>query len=196
MSEQDWVRQARAGDRAGVEQLLNAHSTPAYRLALQLVRNPADAEDAVQNALIKAFSHLDRFDDSRPFGPWLLGIVAHEALNLLRAEKSRFAFWQRQATQPESREDDVESLALVRVEHADIWRAANRLQPNDRLVLILTCLMGFSEADAATTMGIKRGTVKSRKHNALLKLRSIIERDFPGLKPEDVALSTSEESRP
>ena len=180
MTEQELIRRAKAGDRAAVAELIGTHATQAHRLALQIVRNQADAEDATQTAFIKAFTNLGRFEERRPFAPWLFRIVAREALKVLRAEKTRFAFWQRQARVTES-EEAVESAVVVKVEHQDLWRAVNRLKDNDRLVLTLSYFMGMSEAEVAEILRIRRGTVKSRKHNALARLRSLVEREFPEL---------------
>ena len=180
MTEQELIRRAKSGDRAAVAELLGTHATQAHRLALHIVRNQADAEDATQTAFVKAFTNLGRFDERRPFAPWLLRIVTHEALNLQRGERTRFAFWQHQAQVAES-EDPVESAVVVRVEHQELWRAVNRLKTDDRLVLTLSYFMDMSEAEVAEILSIRRGTVKSRKHNALARLRALVEREFPEL---------------
>lgn len=185
------VGRAKQGDRAAVSELLGAHATQAYRLALHILSNPADADDATQSALVQAFTHLDRFDESRPFSPWLLRIVAREALKLRRAERTRFAFWQRQA-QAEESEETVESAVLVKVEHEEMWRAVNRLRNDDRLVLTLSYFMEMAEAEVAQVLGIRRGTVKSRKHNALRRLRAVVEREFPELQWHNLARPESE----
>lgn len=166
-----------------MSELLSAQATQAYRLALHILRSRADAEDATQSAFIKAFTNLDRFDEQRPFAPWLLRIVAREALKVQRSERTRFAFWQRHAEVAESHEP-VESAVLVRAEHEELWRAVNRLKEDDRLVLILTFFMGLGELEAAETLSVPRGTVKSRKHNALVRLRTLVEREFPALRTE------------
>ena len=119
MSEPDLARRAKAGDRSAMTELLSAHTTQAYRLALHIVRNHADAEDASQNAFVKAFTNLDRFDERRPFAPWLMRIVSRESLNVLRAEKTRFAFWRRQPRYVET-EDSPESIVLDSVVHRDV----------------------------------------------------------------------------
>ncbi|MPZ23840.1 MAG: sigma-70 family RNA polymerase sigma factor [Dehalococcoidia bacterium] len=186
-SERDWVRAAKSGDRVGMESLLAAHSQKAFRFALQILRNQADAEDAAQSAFIKAFTKIDQFDESRSFGPWLMGIVSHEALNLRRATNTRFAFWKREAAKPLRSEAPAESIVMVRAEHEELWEAINRLKDDDRIVLILSYLVGMNEAETAEALGIKRGTVKSRKFNALRRLRSIVERDFPTLTPDALA---------
>ena len=174
------VRRAKAGDRAAMTELLGIHATQAYRLALHIVRNQADAEDAAQNAFIKAFTNLDRFDDRRPFAPWLLRIVSRESLNLVRANKTRFAFWERQHREEES-EEPVESIVLESAAHRDVVEAVNRLRHKDRLVLSLNYFMGLNEAEIAESMGVRPGTVKWRKHKALGRLRKVVEREFPWL---------------
>ncbi len=185
MTEPELVRRAKAGDSAALSELLAGHSTRAYRVALHVLRNQADAEDAIQNAFVKAFSNLVRFDERRPFVPWLLRIVVREALNLRRSERTRFAFWQRQYQQPERLgvEETAESIALDRVEQQDLMRAINQLRTNDRLVITLSYFIGMSEADVAVTLGVRRGTVKKRNHDALVRLRALVQREFPGLQP-------------
>ena len=179
MTEPELIRLAKTGDHSAMTELLSAHATQAYRLALHITHNKADAEDATQNAFVKAFTNLDRFDERRPFAPWLMRIVSREALNIIRAEKTRFAFWQRQ---PKSVEvEDAESIALDLVEDREVVRAVNRLNTSDRLVLTLSYFMDFSESEMAEAMGVKRGTVKWRKNKALQRLRTIVEREFPEL---------------
>ena len=175
------VRQAKAGDRAAMTELVSAHFTQVHRLAFHILRSEADAEDATQNAFLKAFTHLRRFDEQRSLAPWLLRIVTREALMIRRAERTRFAFWQRWA-QKERDDESVESAVVVRSEHRELWWAINQLKTNDRLVLTLSYFMGMSEADIAVTLDIKPGTVKSRKHNALLRLRAIVGQSYPWLR--------------
>jgi len=179
LTEPELIRRAKAGDRQAMTELLSVHATQAYRLGLNITHNKADAEDAVQNAFVKAFTNLNRFDESRPFAPWLLRIVSREALNLVRAEKTRFTFWRRQPQPVE--EQDAETIALDSVEHQAVVRAVARLKGPDRLALTLSYFMGLNEAEIAEAMGVKRGTVKWRKHRALERLRTIVEREFPEL---------------
>ena len=191
MTELELVHKAKAGDRAAMAELLVAYATQAYRVALHILGNEADAEDASQNAFVKAITQLERFEERSAFGTWLLRIVTREALNLRRAQKTRFAFWQRHAQSEES-EATLESTVQVRAEHQELWRAVNRLKTDDRMVLTLSYYMGMSEADMAVTLGIRRGAVKKRKHSALVRLRTLVEREFPGLRVETLGGSAPE----
>ena len=134
-------------------ELVSAHFVQVHRLAFHILRNEADAEDATQNAFLKALTNLKRFDEQRSLAPWLLRIVTREALMIRRADRTRFAFWQRWA-QPARDEENVESTAVVRSEHRQLWGAINQLKTNDRLVLTLSYFMGMSEADIAVTLDI------------------------------------------
>ena len=174
--------------------LMEAHASSAFRLALHITGNPADAEDVTQNAFIKAFTQLGRFEERSSFATWLLRIVTHEALNLRRGETTRFAFWQRHAGGAET-DTSVESAVEVRVEHQELWRAVCTLRTNDRTVLTLSYFMGMSEAEVAETLGIKIGAVKKRKHTAMNRLRSLVESEFPELTPETWQ-SMASEGRP
>ena len=182
-SELELIRRAKSDDRAAMAELLNAHAGQAYGLALHILRNEANAEDATQNAFIRAFTNLGRFQEGRPFSPWLLRIVSREALRVLRAERARSAFWQRHA-QGEESQTSVESIVQVRVEHRELWRAVNRLKTDDRTVLTLGYFMGMSDLEVAETPGVKKGAAKKRKHSALRRLRTLIEPEFPELAHE------------
>ena len=174
------VYRAKAGDPDATDALLSAYAPQAFRVALHILGRVADAEEATQTALLKAFSTLGRFDPSRPFAPWLLRIVAREALNLSRAERTRLDFWRRHEQIEEA--EDVEAIAIAREQNRELWRALRRLKAQDRLILTLTYFTGMDEEDVAIALRIRRGTVKSRKHRALTRLRALLEDEFPWLR--------------
>ena len=193
VSETELIRRAKSDDRAAMTELLNAHAEQSYRVALHILRNETDAEDATQNAFIRAFTNLGRFEEGRPFSPWLLRIVTRESLMIRRAERTRLAFWQRHA-QGEESQTSVESIVQVRVEHRELWRAVNRLKTDDRTVLTLSYFMGMSEAEVAESLSIKKGAVKKRKHTAVKRLRALVKSEFPELAHETRWPMTSEGS--
>lgn len=173
MNEPELVSAARQGDRAAMASLVAAHGPAAQRLALHLARNRADAEDAVQAAFVKAFTHLHQFDPSRPFEPWLLRIVGNEVRRTRRDETFRWRFWQARRV-PEGSTETPEATVMVRLEHAALYAALGNLRHDDRLLITLAYFLGQSEAQLAATLGVPRGTVKSRKHHALKRLREAL----------------------
>jgi RNA polymerase sigma-70 factor (ECF subfamily) len=153
--------------------LVSIHAPAAQRLALHLARNRADAEDAVQAGFVKAFTHLHQFDNRRPFEPWLLRIVANEVRRTRRDETFRWRFWTARRI-PDRSPQTTEATVLVRMEHAALHAAVATLRHDDRLLITLAYFLGQSEAQLAATLGVPRGTVKSRKHHALRRLRQAL----------------------
>jgi RNA polymerase sigma-70 factor (ECF subfamily) len=188
VNEPELVTAARGGDRAAMASLVSVHAPAAQRLALHLARNRADAEDAVQAGFVKAFTHLHQFDIRRPFQPWLLRIVANEVRRMRRDEASRWRFWQSRRV-PKSSPETTEATVLVRLEHAALHTAVATLRHDDRLLITLAYFLGQSEAELATTLGVPRGTVKSRKHHALRRLREALGAEWASVR------STPDEQR-
>ena len=118
---------------------------------------------------MKAYSALDRFRPGSPFRPWLLRIVANETRNLHRSRTRRRARelgWVSPATAP-----DPESEAVGSVRRAELIAAIGALPAELRDVVTCRYLLELSEAEAAVTLNVPAGTVKSRLHRALSRLR-------------------------
>jgi RNA polymerase sigma-70 factor (ECF subfamily) len=169
------LTRACGGDLDAYEQLVRLHQQLAFRTALVLTRNAADAEEAAQDAFLKAWRALRRFDQTRPFRPWLLAIVANEARNRRRAGGRRELLAVRAAgeagaatgaaTSPETR-------LLVAERDGALAAALERLDERDRQVIACRYLLELSEAETAAALGCRAGTVKSRLSRALARLRA------------------------
>ncbi|MGQ9585174.1 MAG: sigma-70 family RNA polymerase sigma factor [Anaerolineae bacterium] len=81
--EQGWIEQARGGDLAAFERLVEAYQRPIYNLTYRMLGNPMDAEDAVQETFLKAFSRLDTYDARRKFSSWILTVASHHCIDRL-----------------------------------------------------------------------------------------------------------------
>jgi RNA polymerase sigma-70 factor (ECF subfamily) len=163
------------GDLDAYEQLVHLHQQLAFRTALVLARNAGDAEEAAQDAFVKAWRALARFDRSRPFRPWLLAIVANEARNRRRSAGRRQALVVRAAaSQPAdaSAAPSPEVALLVAERHAALAAALERLDERDRQVIACRYLLELTEAETAAALGCRAGTVKSRLSRALERLRA------------------------
>lgn len=156
-------------------QLVRQHRQVAFRVAYLIVGSAADAEDAVQQAFVKAFQALHRFRPEAPFRPWLLRIVGNEARNLRRAAGRRLHYESRVAV--ETGTSDVPSPETA-AEATDTRRmlldAVNALPPREALVVGLRYFLELSEEETARAVGIPRGTVKSRHARAMRRLRDAI----------------------
>jgi RNA polymerase sigma-70 factor (ECF subfamily) len=177
--ESELVTRARRGDHAAYAQLVAAHQELAFRAAYLVTGGAAEAEDAVQEAFVKAFRALGRFREDAPFRPWLLTIVTNEARNRRRADGRRARLALRAggeqtvgaATASASAEDE----ALARVGRDELLRAVERLRPADREIVSYRYLLGLDEAETADAIGCARGTVKSRLSRALERLRTELD---------------------
>jgi RNA polymerase sigma-70 factor (ECF subfamily) len=134
----------------------------------------ADAEDAAQEAFVKAYAALPRFRPGAPFKPWLLTIVANEARNRRRAAGRRANLVLRVAGQAAGAgaAPSPEAAAEAGEQRRLLVEAIGRLPERDRDVIACRYLLGLSEAEAADVLGVARGTVKSQLSRALGRLRS------------------------
>jgi RNA polymerase sigma-70 factor (ECF subfamily) len=165
------VERARAGEPGAFAQIVERHQGAAFRVAWVLCGNAADAEEATQDAFVKAHRALGRFRTGAPLRPWLLAIAANEARNRRRAAGRREHLALRAAGQAAAVAPSTETLALAADRDAGLRAALARLGDADREVLWLRYFAELSEAEAASALGCRRGTVKSRTSRALARLR-------------------------
>ena len=137
----------------------------------------AEAEDAAQEAFVKAYYALDRFRADAPFRPWLLRMVANEARNRRVAAGRRASLAARASVEPTAgAEPSPEAVALAREERETLLRALDGLRDDDRRAIACRYFLDLSEAEMADALGCARGTVKSRLSRALGRLREALVR--------------------
>ena len=178
-TEDELVERARRGDGAAFGTLIREHEEIAFRTAYLITRNAADAEDAAQAALVKAFYALPRFRRGAPLRPWLLTIVANEARNRRRSAGRREGLALRAAHDLPSGDaaPSPEGSLLAAEQRASLLAALDTLRDEERLVLSCRYLLDLSEEETAAALGVRRGTVKSRTSRALERLRAQLEED-------------------
>jgi RNA polymerase sigma factor (sigma-70 family) len=168
------IARARTGDVAAYEAIVRRYQDVAVRTA-HLICPETDADDAVQEAFIKAFDALPRFRQGAPIRPWLLRIVANEARNRRRSAGRRQGLALRAAdATPQRAAPGPEQIVMAAEERAELLTALATLRDEDREVLGARFLLDLSETETAETLGIPRGTVKSRTSRALGRLRDAL----------------------
>ena len=185
-AEADLVIRARSGDPAAQEELALLHRRAAYFLALQLLGNREDAMDVAQDAMLRLFSTLHRFDCRRPLRPWLYQIVRNRVVDLLRRRRVR-AHDSLDAVDAEGnpRYDPADSTVdldrdVNRAElRVRIWRVLDTLSHKQREILVLRDYQDLSYAEIAATLAIPLGTVMSRLHGARKSLRHALQEHDP-----------------
>ena len=180
------VAAARTGDAAAFEELVNRYEGKIFRLTRNITGNREDAEDAMQDAFLKAYAHLLDFKGDSRFYTWLVRIAANEALMRLRKRRpGQFSL-----DQPIEGESDLMPREL------EEWRPSpeqdyaqtemqnivsdviDRLEPEYRLVFLLRDFEELSTQETADALGISVPAVKSRLLRARLKLREKLNRHF------------------
>lgn len=162
------IRAAQAGDLAAFELLIDRHGGGVYRIALRMLGNEADAEEAAQDALVQAWRALDRFRGASAFATWMYRIVTNRCLDALavrRAEEPLDERWAEIAAP-----DDLEALVDGRARWAALVGAIGALSAEQRAALVLREFEGLSYEEIADVLGVTVGAVKGRLHRARLEL--------------------------
>ena len=178
--EETLVVRAKRGDVNAYEELVRMHQGIAFRVALVAAGDRADAEEAVQDAFVKAHRALGRFRERAPFRPWLLRIVANEARNRRRSAGRRAGLALRAAAVVSGdAAPSPEASALAHERTDALLEGLSRLDERDRQVLVHRFLLELGEEETAAALGVRRGTVKSRTARALERLRALVGEQGP-----------------
>lgn len=170
MEEDEVIRSAQSGDQEAITWLVETYQQPVYRVCCRILGDWTEAEDATQEALIKAINNLERFDTERPFKPWVLRIASNECTDRLRRRKSTLSLdgmgedgaWEWQAGHsPNPERQLLESERLAQVQ-----QLLETLSPQDRLVVMLFYWEDLSYEEISQTTELSVAAVKSRLFRA------------------------------
>jgi RNA polymerase sigma factor (sigma-70 family) len=182
-AEAELVLRARRGDADAYAVLVAAHQEMTFRTAYLVLGDAAEAEDAAQEAFVKAYRALDRFRDAEPFRPWLLRIAVNAARNRRRAAGRRAGLRLRiEAGMPrDAVAPSPEAEAVAAEERRRLLDAVNALGADDRLVIGARYFLDLSIDEIATLAGVRPGTVKSRLFRARARLAQALgDVEVPG----------------
>ena len=187
LPESEVVVLAQGGDPEARELLARRYRTPAFRLAMQLLGRPEEAKDVAQDAMLRFFGSLDRFQPERPVLPWLFRIVHNRVRDLQRKRRRRRidsleSLIEEKGYEPVSDRPDPERRTQKRQLQRRIWQALGTLSPNHREILVLRDYQDLAYAEIAQVLGVPQGTVMSRLHAARRSLRTCLE---DSLEPTD-----------
>ncbi len=173
------VAQVLAGEPMALEQLMRANNRRLFRTARSILRNDADAEDAVQDGYISAYRALDQFRGQSSLSTWLTRIVVNKALARLRGPDGA----QPEAThegeeRPAPLADTPEALAIRRELHRLIEASIDRLPEGCRAVFMLRAIEGLSVTETALSLDQSEAAVKTALSRARAHLRAAIGREI------------------
>ena len=181
LADSELIERIRAGKTALYETLMRRYNQRLYRIARVILRNPEEAEDVVQEAYVRAYTHLDQFAGAAKFSTWLTKIAIHEALARLR-ERSRMG--EADSTKDTEKSGGMESLkSTIHNPEEQIFEkqvlelleaAVEALPDNLRSVFVMREIEEMSTAETAECLGLSEAAVKIRLHRA----RKLLRRDL------------------
>ncbi len=190
-SESQLIEEARSGSHGAFERLVRRYSERAFRAAYRVLRDKEASEDVVQEAFLKAYRGLRRFECRSGFYTWLYRIVVNLALDRRRRDRGITTEWEdraledvdARATLPQA--EDPELASRRRELRQLVARGIEGLPDGQREVLLLREVDGLSYEEIAASMRISKGTVMSRLHYARRKMVAFLKQH--GVDPEDAA---------
>lgn len=176
VKERALIKQAQKGDPSAARQLVESHQQRLFAFVWRLVRNWHEAEEICQEAFLRAFSHIERFDESFRFSTWLFTIGYRLSLNRMRkvvpiaTELDSNRLPCKDEGGPERVAQTEEAAKLKRL----VWDAVDQLNPTQRAATLLYYREGLSCQEIADVMELPAATVKSHLHRGRAKLRETL----------------------
>ena len=177
--EQTWVLQAQQGSDEAFTKLVETYQTPVFNLCYRMLGEPDLAEDAAQETFLRAFQHLHRYDQKRPFATWLLSIAAHYCIDRLRRRK--FSMFSMDAEDdegnsfeyPDPDSPDPEAETVKGQTRTRIHALLKDLDDTDRAAIIMRYWYDYSEVEIVESLRLTVSAVKSRLHRSRKELAGL-----------------------
>jgi RNA polymerase sigma-70 factor (ECF subfamily) len=189
---QEWVQAALVGDQDAFAQLVYAYQDAVYNLCYRMLGERSEAEDAAQEAFLRAYLNLTRYDTARSFKTWVLSIASNFCIDRLRRRRLQ---WMPLDDEPSedslalpSDEPEPETVALVRERSAAVQALLNELSPDYRAAVVLRYWYDYSYAEIADIMETTESAVKSRLFRARQALADKLGADAASARLSDPLL--------
>jgi RNA polymerase sigma-70 factor (ECF subfamily) len=200
LQDQALIEKIRGGDYQAFEALVNRYEGKVYRLAMRMLRNQQDAEDALQESFLQVYRGLKSFEGRSNFSTWLYRLATNVCLMKIRHRETEpsgmfpledFLPRHEEGEQPTLQEwpEKPEEILLTKESREKMMEALDRLPAEYRAVFVLRDIEGFSNAEAGEALGISVAAVKSRLHRARIALRGMLAEYFEKGKFAPPALS-------
>ena len=188
--EKAWITQAQQGSDEAFTKLVETYQTPVYNLCFRMLGEPESAEDAAQETFLRAYQHLVRYDQKRPFATWLLSIAAHYCIDRLRRRK--FLLFSMDADDedgnslelPDPDSPDPEAESVKGQTRERVHSMLQDLNETDRAAIIMRYWYDYSEVEIAESLRLSVSAVKSRLHRARKELAGLWQEEEFRMNPE------------
>lgn len=197
MTEQEIVISARQGDQGAFTALVQTYQHAVYNLCYRMLGTAEQAEDAAQEAFLRAYAQFQRYDPERPFKTWLFAIASHHCIDVLRRRRMIWLDIDNEplAGHPALREPRLgpEDVALKHEYAADVQALLDRLPPKDRAAVVMLYWYNLSYQEIAVVTGATVSSVKSRLHRARVAMADAMRQNDQARGPQAFVVSSAEQ---
>ena len=174
-----WLEQWREGDARAIERLVQTYQQDVYRMALSILDDPDDADDATQEVFLSALRGLASFQENASFKTWLFSIIINVCRSRLKRQKSRNRLKQilQSLFYMRGEQAHPEDEAVKNQADAALWRAIHSLDGKHRIPIVLRYYHDLPVAEIAAMLGVPTGTVHSRLNHAREQLRTQLKEE-------------------
>jgi len=181
-NESEWLVRALEGDDEAFTRVVETYQRPVYNLCYRMLGNAGDAEDAAQEAFLRAYKALDRYDPKRSFATWLLSIASHYCIDQLR--KRRFTTFSiddedHAWLEPPDPGPNPEGSLNIKEKQEQVQALLENLSPKDRSAVVLRYWYNYSYEEIAQSLSLTVSAVKSRLHRARRELANVWQTQQP-----------------
>jgi RNA polymerase sigma-70 factor (ECF subfamily) len=170
------VRRTLAGDLEAFGELVRIYQDSVFNVCYRVLGDRQDAEDLTQETFLRAYHHLDSFDQERPFGPWIRTLAANLCYNQHnRRRLTRVPLEDERDLPAEDQKETPEGALELSQDHAALFRAIRELSPQQRIALELRHFQGLSYHEMAEALNIPLNTVRSHLYRGRQKLAELLE---------------------
>ncbi len=172
-----WLEQCRDGDSRAIEKMVHTYQRDVYRLAISILDDPDEADDATQEVFLAALRAIDTFHERASFKTWLFSIAINTCRNRLRRQRNRGKLHQILQNLFSQAETHPEKNVMQNESDAVLWEAVRSLDDKHRIPVVLRYYHDLRVVDIATVLGVPVGTVHSRLNHARRKLRALLKEE-------------------
>lgn len=174
--EQLWIQQVLAGDKQAYANIINKYKNQLYATILRMTKNPQDAQDLVQDAFIKVYRNLDKYDGSGSFAGWLYRIAINHCMDEFRKKSHTTIQLEIDETKAVNREHP-EVIFLKKEKSRQLERLISTLPEDERLIILLRYVNEISYEEIGEVMDVPLSTVRNKLHRAKIKMRETVRRE-------------------
>lgn len=173
--EQRWIQQVLAGDKQAYAHIINKYKNQLYATILRMTKNPQDAQDLVQDAFIKVYRSLDKYDANGSFSGWLYRVAINNCMDEFR--KKRYSMTQIEIDEERVVEPNHPELVFLKKEKSrQLERLIATLPEDERLIILLRYVNEISYEEIGEVMDVPLSTVRNKLHRAKKKMRETVKR--------------------